>query len=379
MDGAIPAGNGNVFTVLLAGGRGTRLHELTVAECKPALSFAGRARIVDFAMANAAASGLGQVLVATQFRPATLSRHLTDHWARRFPGGVALRDGAAVSRATGGYRGTADALRANLPEIARQRPDAVLVLSADHVYQMDYRPMIERHLSGGAAVTVAAQPVPLAQARAFGVIEAEADGRIRSFAEKPVRPRPLPADPARALVSMGIYLFDWRWLRMALTGGETGLRPDCDFGKHVLPAAVAQGLAAVYPVMTGDEPAYWRDVGTLDAYRLAQLDFARGELTPCEVPLAAGRGLRQGEATVIGDSVLMPGARVLPGARVQRVIAAPDAVLPGDLVVGRDPEEDRRWFRVTAQGTVLVTAAMLARRARERIRRLPFLPGLTDA
>src|SRR5690606_31665219 len=169
------------FCVLLAGGKGTRLHELTAAESKPALPFAG-GRLVDFAMENAARSGLPQVLAATQYRAAGLGAYLLRRWSARFPAGVQLRDGHAV--APGGYRGTADALRANLADIARSGAEVVLVLSADHVYRMDYRAMIARHLASGGKATVAADTAPLDRASSFGVLSADARGNLTGFTEK---------------------------------------------------------------------------------------------------------------------------------------------------------------------------------------------------
>ncbi len=361
------------FPLLLAGGAGTRLHELTRAECKPALPFGTSCRIVDFTMANAARSGLDRMLVATQYRPETLERHLMRRWAAEFPGGIALRNGYRVCRSALGYNGTAAAVALNRAEIDAAGTTELLVLSADHIYRMDYRAILARHRATGAVATVAAQEVPRMQASAFGVMQAAADGRILDFAEKPADPRPAPGRPDHALVSMGIYVFDWAWLRGALAAADP--EAELDFARNILPRAVAQGGAFVH---APGAPAYWRDVGTLDSYREAQLDFAPGRVPPFQ-PLPAGRGkppLRP-EVPALGDSVLMPGARAMPGARLSRALVAPGAVVPAGLAVGEDPAEDSRWFRVTPGGTTLVTPAMLARRAADR-GRLYAVPALAD-
>lgn len=392
---------------LLAGGQGTRLHELTRAECKPAVHFTAGHRIVDFTLANAVRSGLTQMVVATQYCPGTLTRHLTTVWAPAFRGGrLILRDGAAVA-GPGGYRGTADALRANAATLDALNAREVVVLAGDHIYAMDYRPMIAAHRASGAEVTVAALPVPLAQARDFGVIVTETDGRITGFAEKPSSPMPRPGDPDRALASMGIYVLNWPWLRSLLQGNPAMT----DFGHDVMPLATAAGAAQAYavpPDRPGEE-LYWRDVGTLDAYRRAVLEFGQRPaplprpLVPGIVPrllpdvaVAASRfasqaafgGLRLcmpllGAAdrrrwTVLDETVLMPGARVAPGVRLTRCIVAPGTAIPEGLVIGEDAEEDARWFRVSDGGTTLITTAMLARRHDLRAhQRGPALPPLS--
>ncbi len=341
------------FCVLLAGGKGTRLHELTAADSKPALPFAG-GRLVDFAMENAARSGLRQVLAATQYRAAGLNAHLHRHWSARFPAGVQLRDGHAVSPS--GYRGTADALRANLAEISGSGSEMVLVLSADHVYRMDYRAMIARHLASGCKVTVAADTAPLDRASSFGVLSASPQGAVTGFAEKPARPVPIPGDPGRALVSMGIYVFDRRWLESVLADPALN-----DFGHDILPLAVAGGFVQVHRPEAGAAGFYWRDVGTLDGYRLAQLDFLRDEAAMPFPPLRDWLCPPQTRRAAASGTVLLPGASLGEGVRLARSIVAPGVHLPDGLVTGRDPAEDARWFRTTAGGTVLITAAMAGR------------------
>lgn len=384
----------HTVAVLLAGGQGSRLHELTQAEAKPAVHFTPHHRIVDFTMANVVASGLTRMLVATQFQPGTLTRHLMAQWQPAFDAtGLVLRDGRQVA-GPAGYRGTADALRANIAALDQMQAREVVVLAGDHIYRMDYRPMIAAHRARGAEVTVAALPVPLAEASGFGIFGLDEAGAIAGFQEKPAVPTPMATDPGMALASMGIYVFSWRWLRNLLL--------QCpqmhDFGHDVLPLAVARGEAAVHvwQEASGVTP-YWRDVGTLDAYRLAALDFA-GRVTPCRRPLVPGLARRippdlavmrsrftgaldtggmrilspvlhaenPAKWAVLDRSVLLPGARVSPGVRLTNCIVAAGTSLPEGLEVGEDAEEDARWFRVTPGGTTLITTAMLARRAAKR-------------
>jgi glucose-1-phosphate adenylyltransferase len=370
---------------LLAGGQGSRLHELTAFECKPALSFAGAYRIVDFTMANAVRSGLSQMIVATQYRPETLHRHLSQQWAGAFaPGQFAIRDGNLITPS--GYTGTADAVTANIDLIDAADVDDVMVLAADHIYQMDYAPMIAAHRVTGAVVTVATTSVPLAEASAFGVVSATCCGQITHFDEKPARPTASKTDPDHAVISLGIYVFHWPWLRAALLQDAANTASTHDFGHDILPDAVRAGGAYAYalPARNGQKP-YWRDVGTLDTYRLAQLDFASGNLpvplpdAPGAVPRPHVTGLSAGVLgqdyvlggqhrvapgcrTLLDQSVVLPASCVLPGAQLTRVIVAPRTVVPAGLIVGDDALSDTRWYRRTDAGTVLITADMLAAR-----------------
>lgn len=366
----------DVVAVLLAGGQGSRLHELTAAECKPAIPFAGAARIVDFAVATVARAGLRRLLVATQYRPETLTRHLRTLWTPVFGEGLSIRDGA---EAAGGYGGTAGAVAANRAFIAAAAPTEVVVLAADHVYELDLVAMISAHRLSGRPATVAVELAPRAAASAFGVLSASPDGAVTAFDEKPADPDPAPDRPDMALVSLGIYVFDWAWLSAILARDAAACGAPLDFGRDVLPAAVAADAALAWRAKgpNGRAP-YWRDVGTLDAYRLAQLDFG-GLRPPCALPAAAARLVpplgdvapnRGRRWSLLAETVVMSGARAEPGARLTRAILAPGAVAPGDLVVGEDADEDARWFRRTDAGTTLVTADMLARREAQRRRRV---------
>lgn len=343
-----------VATVLLAGGKGTRLHDLTAAESKPAVHFAGRNRIADFVMANIVRSGLDRLVVATQFAPATLHNHLPSRWGGHFkPGTMILSDGR------GSYHGTADAVRRNWSRIEGWEADQVLVLAADHVYDMDYAPLIAAHRASGAAVTVAVDVVPVTAASGFGVMQTDPGGRILAFQEKPSQPPGIPGDPDNALVSMGVYVFEAAWLRDALFGQDLAV---LDFGNEVIPAAVAQGLAMAYRLPAGPAGhAYWRDVGTLEVLRLSHLDFI-GQHPPARLP----RMSTLSEWYLGRGSVAMPGALVPASARLTRCIVAPGTRVTAGLVAGEDPDEDDRWFRRDKE-TVLITQSMLDRREAVRV------------
>lgn len=374
----------NTVAIVLAGGQGTRLCELTARDCKPALPFARFHRIVDFTMASLARSGLERVIVGTQYRPETLTAHLNNVWAPVWgDGSLMLCDGAKAG--PGGYRGTADVLRANADKLDAMGAREVLVVAADHVYAMDYREFVAAHRASGAPMTLAAMPVPRDEAGRFGVVTEGPGHRIAGFAEKPTQPAAIFGDASNSLASLGIYVLDWPWLR-GLLEDESVL----DFGEDVIPLAVQRGEAAVWRW-----EGYWRDVGTLDGLRESWLDFQTSP-PPCKRPFVSGMRVKlpadlsqrdpfqaslnvgrlrlmsplvgtkdPSRWTALDQSVLMPGARVAPGVRLSSVIVAPGAVIPHGMQIGDDPEEDARWFRVSG-GTTLVTSAMLARRGAMR-------------
>jgi glucose-1-phosphate adenylyltransferase len=370
----------DVVAIVLAGGQGTRLHELTGRDCKPALPFARFHRIVDFTMAALARSGVPKVVVATQYRPATLTAHLQKVWAPVFDGGLMVKEGQAAAPGRG-YAGTADVLRANATMLDAMGARELLVVAADHVYSMDYRHFVAAHRESGAPLTLAAMPVPREEAGRFGIVTEGPGHRIAGFSEKPEHPTAIFGDPEHSLASLGIYVIDWAWLRGLLADPAV-----LDFGEDVIPRAVHAGDAAVWRW-----DGYWRDVGTLDGLRESWLDFETSP-PPCRRPFVPGMqvdlseklmardpfhaslnlgGLRlmsplvgsddPSRWTTLDRSVLMPGARVSPGVRLSNVIVAPGTVIPHGLQIGDDPVEDGKWFRVSGE-TTLVTSAMLARR-----------------
>ena len=349
--------------VMLAGGKGSRLHELTQDICKPAVPFAAGRRIVDWTLDNLARLSPDHVLVATQYRPDVLIDHIQASWRMAFrPGGISIRDGARVAGQAKGYTGTANAVTQNIAAIDRFAPQTVLIVAADHVYTMDYAKMLAAHQASARPVTVAVDRAPLKQARAFGVMATDTRGMVTEFVEKPAHSKPMPGDPATALVSMGIYAFDWQWLRATLLDKDGTPAEPLDFGHDVLPGAVARGDVFAYDVAAHEQGFFWRDVGTLDGLRETCIAMTCGDL-PCALPNTPVIPRAQTATRVLrGGTIVMPGAHVAPGARLRNTIVAPGAEVPSDVVTGADQSEDARHFRVTRGGTVLITPQMLARR-----------------
>ncbi|WP_213996282.1 sugar phosphate nucleotidyltransferase [Arsukibacterium sp.] len=263
-----------VLSVLLAGGCGSRLRPLTLHQAKPAVPFAGRFRIIDFVLSNLLHSGFTELMVLTQYQAANLEHYLQQRWASRFYRQGFLQCFSAPASVTAG---TAGAVAMQLSQIRNLRPQHIALLSADHIYKMDYRQMLQYHLQQQAAVTVAAIAIPKAHAHHFGIIQTDAEGRITGFVEKPQSPPPcMPGKPGYVLASMGNYLFNAPTLFQALVTCHPG-RP-LDFGQHVLPALLQQHAVYVYNFSDNLLPGtqalagYWRDVGTLNAYYAAQQD-----------------------------------------------------------------------------------------------------------
>jgi glucose-1-phosphate adenylyltransferase len=268
----------NILALVLAGGEGTRLYPLTAEHAKPALPFANGYRIVDFVLSNLVNSHISTIYVLAQYKPESLIRHIAAAWAPWFSDSQGMIKVLLPRSNRQLFRGTADAVHQYLDLVQAHSPDAVAIFAADHVYRMDVRQMVEFHESRRAQVTVAAVAVPIEKASSFGVISAQSDGRVRAFHEKPRAPVPMPRDPSRAYASMGNYLFEPRVLERAL---EQGLpRGDTDFGRDILPRLCRSARMYAYDfsdnqvpgVEDFEEPAYWRDVGTLSALAAAQQD-----------------------------------------------------------------------------------------------------------
>lgn len=401
---AFRANGGNMAgcpVILLAGGHGSRLHELTANDSKPAIRFANHARIADFALGNAYNSGVRHILAATQYRPQTLHQRLAEVWKPIFEaqgGAIDVRYGPLVTGAKQGYVGTAAAVSANIARIDALAPENILILAADHVYRMNYTDMLDTHQATGADLTIAAAVVPCADASGFGIINADEQGKIVDFLEKPANPPAMCDDPGNAFASMGIYNFRWAALRDALMRDRDDPGSSHDFGFDLVPAFVAAGRAAVHrfrsPVPEID--AYWRDVGTLDAYRAAHLDLRHqrndllhaarkwpvlpaapgtmgrptdsalaGELEPRDAAQSFIASHSQiGNGARIRDSVLMPGTVVGADSRLANCVVAPGTVIEPGTVIGEAADDDGRWCRRTEGGTILVTQQMLSRRSR---------------
>ncbi|HWM42659.1 MAG TPA: glucose-1-phosphate adenylyltransferase [Burkholderiales bacterium] len=396
----------STYAVVLAGGRGSRLKELTDWRCKPAVPFGGKYRIIDFTLSNCVNSGVRRIGVATQYKSHSLIRHLQRGWAfldGRIGEHVDILP-AQQQVAESWYRGTADAVFQNLNILRRDGCKYVLVLSGDHVYKMDYARLLEEHVAREADATVVCVEVPLADAPGFGVLEVDAAGRIAGFEEKPAEPRPMPGDPGRALASMGVYVFNASFLYEQLIRDADDRRSSHDFGKDLLPHIIgrcrvhAHRFAESCVEMPNGEP-YWRDVGTLDAYWEANLELAK--ITPQlnlydqdwpvwtfqeQLPPAkfvfdddGRRGMAldsmvSGGCVVSGAtvrrSVLFSNVRVDDGALVEDCVLLPDvavgagvqlrrAVVDRHCRLERESFDDPRRFRVTEKGLTLITPEML--------------------
>jgi glucose-1-phosphate adenylyltransferase len=270
----------NIVAMVLAGGEGTRLYPLTAEEAKPALPFASGYRLVDFVLSNLVNSRISTIYVLAQYKPESLIRHVAAAWAPWFADGEgAIKVLLPRSNTLGGqFKGTADAVYQYLDLVQAHSPDVVAVFAADHVYRMDVRQMVASHFERDADVTVAAVGVPLRQASNFGILATAPDGRVHEFREKPRHAAPLPSDPTRAYASMGNYLFEPRVLERALHAARRA--GATDFGRDVLPPLCASHRVYAYDfagnrvpgVQEHEEPAYWRDVGTLAALAAAQQD-----------------------------------------------------------------------------------------------------------
>lgn len=389
-----------VIAFVMAGGEGVRLRPFT-ADCpKPALPFGGGYRVVDFALSNLYNSGVSRAHVLLQYQPHVLLQHLAENWgAVRSADGVFVRALAPETGAAPGFRGTADAVARSLHVLDAVQPDLVAVFAADHIYRMDVRQMAAFHREHDADASVAAVPVPVACASAFGVIRADKDGRIRGFDEKPRRPEPMPGDARRAYASMGNYLFRPAVLRAALA--EAQAHGEHDFGRHVLPRLVASHRVFAYDfaqnhvpgVRTSEEPAYWRDVGTVDAYVEAHWDLLgpepRFRLDNPQWPILCGDGPRvlgslNGGSVVhsivgpgvsflgsaLRHSVLQRGAHVEPGADIERCIVMDgariargvhlrDAIIGGGNTLRRAKRAQRAdWSRSPAGMAIVPPRAL---------------------
>ncbi|QJU59194.1 glucose-1-phosphate adenylyltransferase [Sphingomonas sp. AP4-R1] len=403
------------MALVLAGGRGSRLMELTDARAKPAVFFGGKTRIIDFALSNALNSGIPRIGVATQYKAHSLIRHLQHGWSFFRPERNESFDILPASQRVSEhswYVGTADAVYQNLDIIESYAPKYILILAGDHVYKQDYGVMLEEHCDSGASVTVGCVEVPRSEASGFGVMHVDAEDRILHFLEKPADPPSMPGNPDVALASMGIYVFETAFLADILREDAADPNSSHDFGKDIVPKLVNDGNARAHHLSKSglrsgphSEP-YWRDVGTLDAFFNANIDLTttvpdldlfdrewpiwtysemtapakfvhdedgrRGEAVSslvsgdCIVSGASLRssllftGVRVNSYSAIENAVLMPRVKVGRSVRLTNVIVDSRVEIPAGLVVGEDPDEDARRFRRTENGICLITEKMIA-------------------
>ncbi len=402
---------------VLAGGRGSRLKELTDRRVKPAVYFGGKTRIIDFALSNALNSGIRKMAIATQYKAHSLIRHCQRGWnffrAERNEYLDILPASQRVDE-NKWYVGTADAVTQNIDIVDSYDVDFVLILAGDHIYKMDYEVMLQHHVETGADVTVGCLTVPREEASAFGVMDVDDDLQIRSFMEKPANPPGMPGDPDRTLASMGIYVFNWKFLRDLLLKDAADKESTHDFGGDLIPHIVANGKAVAHRFSEScvrhknEAPAYWRDVGTVDAFWRANIDLTdfdpdldlwdmnwpiwtysesvppakfihdqkdrRGSAVSSLVSggcIISGTEIRNSllftmvhtnSYSSLDHVVALPYVNVARHARLTNCVVDRGAHIPEGLVVGEDPEEDGKWFRVTEGGVTLITQEMLDRR-----------------
>lgn len=418
-EASIPA---RVLAFVMAGGQGERLLPLTQYRAKPAVPFGGCYRIIDFVLSNLLHSGITSIYVLTQYKAQPIIDHVQRGWAHRFSGRHNFIQvvPAQMQIGTKWYRGTADSVYQNLNLIEQLSPDVVLIFGADHIYKMNIRQMVEFHLDSRAKVTVACLPVPREGGSAFGILDVDERSQVKDFVEKPSDPPAMPGNPHQCLVSMGNYAFEPKTLVEALQAIAATPSTHHDFGRDILPALTRAGVAYAYDfsqnripgTAAGEEQAYWRDVGTLDAYYDANLDLKnveprlnlfnwkwpiftvnyndppakfvfdeagrRGEAIQSLVSggciLAGGRA----KDSVLGrnvfldtgcdvrDSILMDNVYIGPGARIRRAIIDKNVRIEAGQTVGYDSEADRQRYYISESGIVVILKAPETPETRER-------------
>ncbi|MPS68630.1 glucose-1-phosphate adenylyltransferase [Novosphingobium aerophilum] len=406
----------DAMAYVLAGGRGSRLSELTDNRAKPAVYFGGMSRIIDFALSNAINSGIRRIGVATQYKAHSLIRHMNRAWNFMRPERNESFDILPASQRISEllwYEGTADAVFQNIDIIASYSPKYMVILAGDHIYKMDYELMLQQHVNSGADVTVGCLVVPRKEATAFGVMHVDENDVITSFLEKPADPPSIPGDPGNCLASMGIYVFDTEFLFEQLRRDAADPDSRRDFGGDIIPYIVRHGKAQAHRftnscIRAAEEiEEYWRDVGTVDAYFDANLDLTdtvpkldmydrdwpiwtdtvvaapakfvhdeegrRGQAISslisqdCIVSGALARrsllftGVKMGSFSSVNEAVILPYCNIGRHARLSRVVIDSGVRIPEGLVVGEDPELDGRRFRRTDNGVCLITKPMIDR------------------
>ena len=401
----------DTLALVMAGGRGTRLMQLTSARAKPAVPFGGNFRIIDFTLSNCINSGIRRVGVLTQYKGSSLMRHLQQGWSflrGQFGEFVELLPAEQRSEVPSWYAGTADAVHQNADFIKAHSPAHVLVLAGDHIYKMDYGPMLAQHVRSKAKVTIGCLEVPLNEASGFGCMQVDENSRVTRWDEKPERPEPMNGKTDVALASMGIYVFDAAFLLQWLARDAHSIGSSHDFGKDVVPAAIARGGVYAFPfkdLNDSTKQGYWRDVGTVDAYWKANIELAsvtpefnlydqdwpvwthcpqlppakfvfdrpsmRGSAADSLISagcIVSGARVRNSvmfvsscaeTGSIIEQSLILPGARIGRNCRIRRAIIDENCVVPDGLSIGEDIDDDAQHFHVTEEGVTLVTPEML--------------------
>lgn len=399
----------NTLALIMAGGRGERLKQLTQWRAKPSVPFGGKFRIIDFPLSNCINSGIRRVGVVTQYKSHSLMLHVQKSWGHlRSEFGEFVELLPAQQRIESSwYAGTADSIYQNLDIIRSHSPDYVLILAGDHIYKMDYGTMLAQHVESEADVTVGCIEVPLEKASAFGVMEVEENNRIRSFVEKPHDPQPMPGRPNEALCSMGIYIFNTDLLFELLIRDADSRNSSHDFGKDVIPHAIEKYCVYAYPFTTANSEiqAYWRDVGTVDAFWEANLELIgitpelnlyddewpiwthQEQLPPAKFifddddrrgmavdSMVSGGCIISGATvchsllfsnvtidnyTKVDSSVILPDVIIGKSCVINHAIIDKGCVIPDGTIIGKNKEDDKERYYVSPNGIVLVTPEML--------------------
>jgi glucose-1-phosphate adenylyltransferase len=403
----------DTLALILAGGRGSRLHQLTDWRAKPAVPFGGKFRIIDFPLSNCVNSGFRRIGVVTQYKAQSLIRHIQHGWSfldGRFKEFVELLPAQQRTADETWYQGTADAVFQNIDIMQRHDAKYVVILGGDHIYKMDYGKLLAEHIEKAADMTVACLEVPLEEATAFGVMGVDTAWQVTSFTEKPAHPAPIPGQPGKALVSMGIYVFNAKFLYQQLIRDHQTQDSSHDFGKDIIPYLVPRYHVFAHRfqnscVNMASGIPYWRDVGTIDAYWEANVDLIsvtpqlnlydadwpiwthqeqlppakfvfdddnrRGQALDSSVSggcIISGATVRRSllfsnvkinSFSSVEDSVILPDVVISRRARLRRVVVEKRCVIPEGLVVGYDADEDRKRFYVTERGITLITPEML--------------------
>ena len=397
------------LALILAGGRGSRLNELTLWRAKPAVPFGGKYRIIDFSLSNCVNSDIRQIGVISQCKAHSLIRHINKGWdifRGEFGEFIELLPAQQRIENTW-YSGTANAVFQNLDIIRSHNPKRILVLGGDHIYKMDYGPMLAFHVDNQADLTIGCVVLPIAETKSFGVVTIDTNNRIQGFSEKPSYPNSIPGDESNALVSMGVYIFDTEFLINALIRDADNSASSHDFGNNIIPEVIEQHRVFAYPFVdeAEDRQAYWRDVGTVDSYWKANMELI--EVTPelnlydREWPIwtyqerlppakfVFNDQYRRGQAhdsiisegcivsgADISDSILFTNVQVNAHSRISHSLILPDvvigehcqihhaiiekgSVIAAGTVIGEDLQQDANRFHVTEEGIVLVTPDML--------------------
>jgi glucose-1-phosphate adenylyltransferase len=401
----------NTLALVLAGGRGSRLYELTDWRAKPAVSFGGKFRLIDFPLSNCVNSGIRRIGVLTQYKAHSLIRHLVQGWSHFHSELDEFVEILPASQRAGGewYQGTADAVYQNIDILRTHKPEHVLILSGDHIYKMDYGEMLAAHVDKDADMTVSCLEVPIEEAAgAYGVLTVDESGRIIEFNEKPENPTPIPGMPGYCLASMGNYLFNTGFLYEQLIKDADNPTSAHDFGANVIPSIIEEFHVTAHPFRDAEtgERAYWRDVGTLDAFWEANIEMVnvspelnlydegwpiltyQAQLPPAKFVFdhddrrgVAVDSMVSGGCVISGanikrsllfsnvkvhsyadvlDSVILPDVDIGQHARINKAIIDRGCTIAPKMVIGENHDEDRaRGFRVTEKGVVLVTPDML--------------------